>query len=650
MTTTARKLQLRFHGRVIDHLGIQMYQSPVAAIAELIANAWDADATRVSIELPRDDRLTYVIEDDGNGMSFRDCQDHYLNVGWCKREGGKEYSSLGRPFLGRKGIGKFAGFGIAQIMRVDTISKETGERTVFSLDINKLRSADYVAAGGDIDVEEYQPPDTRRAEKHGTRITLSNLQFRRPATVPFAKSMARRFLLHQRAADFAILVNNSPLPRAESLEKIQFEFPRAYSSEQLYAGLGIDEEGWGTESLPSGNSFRWKILFYEEPIEDEELRGIAVFARGKLAQAPFFFQLSGGLGGQHGQEYLSGQVQADFIDHLKTDVISTDRQSINWEFTETAELRDWGRGKIKELLRIWHDKRGAARAAELETKVAGFSARLDKLQPLESRTVKQALRKLAQVPTLNNDQFEQLGEAVLTAWEQGRLRNLIGNIAEIGNISEQELIALLLEAQALTALNIAEAVKTKLLTIGGLKLRIEQKQLELAVRDYIAQHPWLISPEWETFRVERSIKKLLDDVAKIAGLDGPEWAGRVDLALRSGSHLLLLEFMRPSLKADWDHVNRFERYVRLVRKRVQSNTAGPFREVTGYLVADYLEQTPDVVDKVASLAQESMFAMDWNMLFTNAISGWQEFLAALGDRAPEDERLKAVLSITADAK
>ena len=44
-----RRLRLRFHGRVIDHLGIDMYQSPVAAVAEIISNAWDADAESVSI-------------------------------------------------------------------------------------------------------------------------------------------------------------------------------------------------------------------------------------------------------------------------------------------------------------------------------------------------------------------------------------------------------------------------------------------------------------------------------------------------------------------------------------------------------------------------------------------------------------------------
>jgi hypothetical protein len=35
-----KELHLSFHGRIIDSLGIQMYQSAVAAVAELIANAW----------------------------------------------------------------------------------------------------------------------------------------------------------------------------------------------------------------------------------------------------------------------------------------------------------------------------------------------------------------------------------------------------------------------------------------------------------------------------------------------------------------------------------------------------------------------------------------------------------------------------------
>ena len=146
VATSERKLCLKFHGRVIEHLGIQMYQSAVNAIAELVANAWDADATSVEIELPetvtRPD-ATFVIRDDGVGMTFEECQSFYLAVGRNRRgEETEGKTARGRSVLGRKGIGKFAGFGIASLMTVETVSRATGEHTVFRLDLNVLMEND----------------------------------------------------------------------------------------------------------------------------------------------------------------------------------------------------------------------------------------------------------------------------------------------------------------------------------------------------------------------------------------------------------------------------------------------------------------------------------------------------------------------------
>ncbi|MDX3578774.1 ATP-binding protein, partial [Streptomyces sp. FL07-04A] len=141
MTTTAAKLYIDFHGRVIEHLGIDMYQSPVAAIAELVSNSWDADANRVTVKLPNNlaPSSEIVISDDGEGMTLKQCQDRYLKVGYNRRKDRQSELTLGgRPVMGRKGIGKFAGFGIADLVLVETVSKETGERTVFELDVARL--------------------------------------------------------------------------------------------------------------------------------------------------------------------------------------------------------------------------------------------------------------------------------------------------------------------------------------------------------------------------------------------------------------------------------------------------------------------------------------------------------------------------------
>ena len=51
MTELREKLQLRFDPRTIEHLGIKMYSQLPYALAELVANAYDAGATKVQVKL-----------------------------------------------------------------------------------------------------------------------------------------------------------------------------------------------------------------------------------------------------------------------------------------------------------------------------------------------------------------------------------------------------------------------------------------------------------------------------------------------------------------------------------------------------------------------------------------------------------------------
>ena len=146
VTTLDKKLYLESHGRVIEHLGIQMYQSPVNAIAELVANAWDADATSVEIDLPQtvtDRDTTFVIRDNGIGMDFGESQSLYLAVGRDRRgEETEPQTAGGRPVLGRKGIGKFAGFGIASLMTVEAVrATQESQNSIESVEASEARES-----------------------------------------------------------------------------------------------------------------------------------------------------------------------------------------------------------------------------------------------------------------------------------------------------------------------------------------------------------------------------------------------------------------------------------------------------------------------------------------------------------------------------
>jgi len=641
-----KKLKLKYHGRILDHLGIQMYQSPVAAISELVANAWDADAANVKISLPKklDDSAEIVIQDDGLGMNLKDCEDCYLNVGLGRRGDNPDQTSPGgRPVLGRKGIGKFAGFGIAKIIHVETISKQTGEKTSFELNIDKLRGEKYVEeASADIQAQ-YAQADAARIVNAGCTIRLKKLNLGKLISPSqFAKSMARRFLLHQGQANFNVHVDEESIPNSLDLSGVEFVYPKDYEKDEKPSSLkSVDGNGWGVEEV-AGKEIRWRILFYKETIDEEELRGVSVFAKGKLCQVPFLFNLTGGLGGQAGVEYLAGQVQADFVDSMSVDVIAPERQRINWELEETSPLLAWGQDRIKKLLKIWHERRGEERRKELEKKVAGFSGRLEGLPSREAKTVKTALRKIGSISSLSRPRYEEIGSAILTAWEQGRLRGLIEEISGSDQLSADELLELLAEAQVLEALNVAEAVRTKIDSIRGLQKLIAKKELENAVRDYIAKDPWLIHPKWQTYKVEKSVKWILDQAAEEVGFDDKQFKGRVDLALRSGEHMLVVEFVRPGKKVDWDHLSRCRRYVLKIRSLVKTETKLDIKKVSGLIVADELDKASDVSSEVRELQKTDISACSWKTLLGEAGKAWKDFLDILIERAPEDKRLESL--------
>lgn len=644
-----KKLYASFSGNIIEHLGIQMYQSPVAAIAEIVANAWDADADKVEINIPTisSPATEIVIQDDGIGMTFDQCQERFLLIGYKRRGNHNTETSpiKRRKVLGRKGIGKFAGFGIAQIIQVETISRENGERTVFAMDVAKLASGEYVNnRQEEVEVIEYHPPNLDKAKYHGTKITLKSLMLKQSLNAEnFARSMARRFAIHETTMNFQISVNGVPIPTSEDLNLIQFDFPQDYNREELPSNLQV-KNGWGIETV-GGQQVHWRIQFFKEPIDEEELRGISVFAGIKIAQTPFFFNLTGGLSGQHGQQYMTGRVIADFVDEQANDIIAPERQRINWEHLVTSDLLDWGQKLTKSLLGIWHNRRGEARKKQIEERLGIFSKKLSNLKERERRTVIQAINRIGSISTLTDEQFQELGEAVISAWENGRLRELIEEIADTEHLTADGLVNILTEADVLTALSTAEIVKTKLSAIEGLKDRIEKRELENAVRNYISKHPWLISPEWETFAVERSLKTIIDQASKDSRMATHEgFDDRVDLTLSSGNQLLVMEFMRPGLTIDDDHLSRFMSYVNAISERLSVNSGAELRHVTGYIIADRISKKPGMSRTIQQLQNSGMFALDWPSLLAKAQRQWTEFLNILADRDPEDKRLQSLVT------
>lgn len=639
-------LTLAFHGRIIEHIGDQMYQSPTAAIAEMVSNGWDADSTVVSITWSFDSETAsdwwIKIEDDGNGMTKEECQARFLSVGYNRREkdGPTALSpKMKRPLMGRKGIGKFAGFGIAQVIEVDTVSKETGEQTKFRLDYSAIRKGDSYVSTDHLKVPTQHSVTGDRTG--GTHITLRNLGLsKRISQTQFIASLARRFLINATADEFVLTVNGVSVTDEIEIGNVEMSFPRDFPVKDICdRHIVIDAAGWGDETLPSGRMVKWRVQFFGNLIENEEIRGITIFAHRKLAQRPFFFNIVGGTASQAGPEYLSGKVVADWVDELPRDVISTERQRLNWESPELSELQVWGEKLVRRLMTLWKQQRTQEKMAALEAAVGVFKDRLQALGS-EAPVVRTALEKLAQIEKLSKVQFQELGTAILFSWEKGRLRGLISKIAMSDTMDEGELVSILTEANAITALHTAEMVSSRIAAITGLEARVRDRDLENAVRDYIASKPWLISPRWETFAVEQRLTTLCSSAHDQAFKDHADFDKRFDLVLSSDRQLLLLEFMRPGKTIDHDHLSRFQLYVSVIKEYIEANSGLGIEMISGYLVADHIVKSKaGIKSMIETMRKDGLLAMDWETLIGNAKSQWKEFLDHVKARAPDDPRL-----------
>lgn len=117
---------------VLDHLGRKLYRSFSTILGEAISNSWDANANNVWIYIDKE-KNSFFIKDDGDGMDSDDFQNKFLKIGYSKRKKGGNVSKEGRPYIGRKGIGKLALLSCADKIIV----------------ISKIKNGDYV--GGLID-------------------------------------------------------------------------------------------------------------------------------------------------------------------------------------------------------------------------------------------------------------------------------------------------------------------------------------------------------------------------------------------------------------------------------------------------------------------------------------------------------------------
>lgn len=626
--TSLRPLTMKFAGEVVKHLGLQMYAGPVPAIAELISNAWDANADKVEITITFDKKISpnsvIKVYDNGHGMMWEDCDEKYMVIGRDarKEDGNYTQGKFKRKRMAHKGLGKLAGFGIANEVEVITIKNK--KRTKFTLNYSAIEKLEHGENYEIIPDED----NVNTSEGDGTTIYLHKLKIKNAISQDtFMRSMARRFSVL--SDKFEVKINDVVLKKDQGPFQIYYPNNKMLSSkEKIIAKKAVFE-------IPGAGTVTFWIGFTEKPIHDSESRGIAVLSRGKLVQEPWFFDVSGGMYGQHGMQYMTGEVEADFIDE-KTDFVTSGRNSVMWSMEVPSLLKKWGQGKVFDILTKWANERGKIKLEHVQ-RATPYMERIKKFPTRQRKELTAVVTRMASIETIEDERLVELVRSLINAYENKELSHMISEVSSLSPDAQAKLYEILQEFQVLESVSLAQIVKSHIKIIEKFEEMINSGVPEKPnMQDYLRDYPWLIDPTYMSLTHEKRLETIVKEKFHL-NTKAKDKNKRIDFfCLGELGRAFVVEVKRPKDKIGIQEIQQLTRYVDFLRTENSKITSLEDQKTFfGYLIGS--KYSEDSKGEMKRAQMDGIYTKTWDVLLSTARKSHQVFFDAMKKKIPVDD-------------
>lgn len=426
---------LKISPRMLELLSKDLYTNLYFVLAELIANAYDADAENVYVCIENNE---IRVEDDGNGMSPDILNDVYLYVGSESRNSEKNArtSIKKRLKMGRKGIGKLAALSISNGFQLITI-KDGVTSGVFIP--NKIETDNEI-------LRNLTPSDykLKYISKRGTAVIMNSPKVNIPSLKEtVVRNLSRIF--PKEISDFTIHVNfkgkefilepdeKDIIPRLatlvtigdehkslkESLDKandnIQYEHLNEYStivtlenSNHEMKDLPLNIHGWiGT--------YRTTRAMKKE-INEFSDNYLAIFAHNKMGQRNILDIIGKN---RVYESYVVGNLYIDAFEASDfPDMAATNRQGYNENDPRWAKALEFIRPLLDRVIKMHQvfaqaerqnkDKQKLARQEELEIKL---KKKVESVSNEISQNIQHSIRNDSDISAIVTKEIERMKSA-----------------------------------------------------------------------------------------------------------------------------------------------------------------------------------------------------------------------------------------------
>ena len=556
-----RPLEMKINLNALEHLGMNLYSNIPAVLSEIVANAWDADASHVSVTL-RDGEIS--IQDDGIGMTRDEVINRFLNVGFQRRPVMGELTPKKRKPMGRKGIGKLSSFSIANVVTVYTA--RDGEQTAFRMNAKKIRKQMQRDDG-----KAYRPKELNcPAEMQlGTRIVLTDLKHRAiPQTAQgLRQRIARRFSIIGPQHGFAVYMDGEEVVPEDRGYYQHVEYcwiygdqektvhllskladgqpPMDRTAEVMKVSRNLDITGW------IGTVHRSGLL---KAGDGENLNRLAIFMRGKVAHEDVL--------GDFGlkeifADYIVGEIHCDNLDQDEDeDIATSSRQTLKHDDPRFQTIREAIHQELRHIANQWTELRNRHGSKVFCKEVPAVAEWLGGLQ---GDTRKKAERWIGRLNVLRSgDQAKrELLKASILAFESYRRKEQLDYLENLSNETLEPILDVFNDIDDLQLSYYGQIVNLRLGVITALEEKLQVNEKEAVIRDHIYKHLWLLDPSWERAKGSEAVEQRITTFLKKTSdsLSDAEAQARIDIGYRTaqGRHVII-ELKRASVSVSIDEL------------------------------------------------------------------------------------------------
>lgn len=608
--------KFKANAHILEDLGLTLYTSVARVLVEFVANAYDADAKSVAISYDPDelqkarlllkkeveleeahhgegsgdpldvrtlpDSVMIDIEDDGHGMNRGDLEAKFLIAGRRRLEeepeaGGRTPGS--RPLMGRKGLGKLAGFGVAKLITITSRGAGEPNATSVVLDFDKIvpkKLSDGIPVPLLVHDDGQGLP-----ESGGTRVRLQRLLHaptrNRPDTI--AKELALHFARIE-PSDFAIALAGDPVPPAKIDHAFAWPEPTTPKAEL------VTREFTTESGRKISFSYRLRFTKNKEALLAKD-RGVRVYANHRLCAAASLLNANTNMHGFRMVDYLDGVVHADFIASEQVDYIATDRQGLRWDTPLLQPLFDLLSKEIKVACAKYQAERDQQVREETEqdefTKRAFEQAGLEGRDLTLGKRIAGALAASAKEGVDSQDYKDKL-PTLIEGIGHG---TILTEIAKLANDPNPDLSRVATETARLTYDELGRfmsTIKGRLRAIEAMRKIVHSASFtkdenEKEIQRLLEKSPWIINPTFTQFLTADQPKRaLFDNLAKELGIgahagDSGNDKERPDLVFLVGSvalaRLVIVELKSSNLPLTGEHLLQLKRYMADARQWLQ---------------------------------------------------------------------------------